>query len=366
MSHPSKSISLVFSAGSGWRLRLPFRVAAIRAVTAACVLGALCGLLSRPSRAQAQNQASASATNDQIGNQTQPDYDPNTNYDCDRACLNGFVDQYLAALVAHDPSRLPLERGVKFTENGQVLKLGDGLWGTASGIGSYKIYAADPQTGEALYMGVLQENGAPIIFCLRLKVELHRITEIETVISRKEAGSFARPEALVEKPIFSETVPPEQRRSRENMIAIANSYFSAIEKGHASFVPFDKDCNRVESGVQTTNNQGGEPGGGPSNPTTALGCEAQLKTGSFQADSLIRDRRFLVVDEERGLVFVGTFFDHDATLRTYTLTNGQTAKQSRTAPWTWEIAELFKIQNGKIMRIEALVNAVPYGMKAGW
>src|ERR1700735_3090727 len=174
----------------------------LRAVTAACLIGALCSLLARPSRAQAPNQASAGAANDQIGNQMQPDYDPNTNYDCDRACLSGFVDQYLAALVAHDPSRLPFGRGVKFTENGQVLRLGDGLWGTASGIGSYKIYAADPQAGEALYMGVLQENGAPIIFCLRLKVELHRITEIETVISRKEAGSLARPEALIDNPLF--------------------------------------------------------------------------------------------------------------------------------------------------------------------
>jgi hypothetical protein len=33
---------------------------------------------------------------------------------CDRACLNGFVDQYLAALVIHDPSGLPLAKGVKY------------------------------------------------------------------------------------------------------------------------------------------------------------------------------------------------------------------------------------------------------------
>ena len=81
------------------------------------------------------------------------DYDPNFNYDCDRACLDSYVDQYLAALVAHDPSRLPLARQVKFTENGQQLQLGDGLWGTASGIGNYKIYADDPQAGEVMFMG---------------------------------------------------------------------------------------------------------------------------------------------------------------------------------------------------------------------
>jgi len=292
------------------------------------------------------------------------DYNPSFNYDCDRACLNGFADDFLAALVAHDPSRLPLDREVKYTENGQALKLGDGFWGTASALPAYKIYADDSQAGQVMFMGVLQENGAPVIYCARLKVELRRITEIEAIISRKEAGSLARPENLVQpNPIFAEPVPPAQRRSRQNMIAIANSYFNAIEKGHGSFVPFDANCNRIESGVQTTNNPqlATQP-----DSVLGLGCADQIKTRNFQPDTLIRDRRFAVIDEERGLVFVLGFFDHDATLRSYTLADGRTVKQTRTAPWTWEIAEMFKIQDGKIMRIEALVNPAPYGMKAGW
>ncbi len=292
------------------------------------------------------------------------DYDPSFNYDCDRACLNGFVDQFLAALVAHDVSHLPLGREMRYTENGQTLRIGDGFWGTASALPTYKIYADDPQAGEAMFMGVMQENGAPVIFCSRLKIELHKITEIEVVISRKEAGSLARPENLVQpNPIFADTVPAAQRRSRQNMIAIANSYFNAIERGHASYVPFDANCNRIESGVQTTNNAqlATQPGS-----VLGLGCEAQIKTKNFQPDTLIRDRRFAVVDEERGLVFVLGFFDHDATLRSYMLTDGRTVKQTRTAPWSWEIAEMFKIQDGKIMRVEALVNPCPYGMKAGW
>ena len=36
---------------------------------------------------------------------------------CDRVCMTGIVDRYLAALVRHDPSGLPLNRDVKFTEN---------------------------------------------------------------------------------------------------------------------------------------------------------------------------------------------------------------------------------------------------------
>jgi hypothetical protein len=276
------------------------------------------------------------------------------------------MDQYLSALVAHDPSRLVLGRDVKYTENGQVLKLGDGFWGTASGLATYKIYADDPQDGQALFIGLMQENGAPVIFCARLKIELHRITEIENVVARKEPGSIARPESLVTpNPLFAESVAPAERRSRANIIAIANSYFNAIEKGHASYVPFDKDCDRVESGVHTTNNPPPNPQPGAVS-VLALGCADQIKTRNFQPDTLIRDRRFLVVDEERGLVFVSTFFDHDATLRSYTLADGRTVQQARSAPWTWQIAELFKIQGGKIMRIEALVNTGPYGMKSGW
>ncbi len=172
-----------------------------------------------------------------------------------------------------------------------------------------------------MFMGTMLENGAPIILNLRLKIELRRITEIETVIARKEAGSFARPENLVQpNPLFAETVPPSERRSRENMIAIANSYFSAIEKGHASYVPFDKDCNRVESGVQTTNSA--PPNSPAGSSSHSLGCEAQIKLREFQPDTLDPRPPLPVVDEERGLVLASTFFDHDAKLRSSLLPMG--------------------------------------------
>jgi len=36
---------------------------------------------------------------------------------CDRACLEGSVDQYLAALAAGDPGKLPLAKNARYTEN---------------------------------------------------------------------------------------------------------------------------------------------------------------------------------------------------------------------------------------------------------
>ena len=52
---------------------------------------------------------------------------------CDRACLIGVADRYLAAVVAHEPSKAPLEPNVIFVENVKRMKPGEGLWKTATG-----------------------------------------------------------------------------------------------------------------------------------------------------------------------------------------------------------------------------------------
>src|SRR6186713_468512 len=64
---------------------------------------------------------------------------------CDRACLEGFMDQYLDAVAARDPRRLPVTANVKFTENGQKLNLGDGIWNSATAKGVYKLFVTDVQ-----------------------------------------------------------------------------------------------------------------------------------------------------------------------------------------------------------------------------
>ena len=64
--------------------------------------------------------------------------------DCNRACLETLVNQYLDAVVAHEPKRLPLSADVKYTENEQLLDVGDGFWKTATARGNYNHYFADP------------------------------------------------------------------------------------------------------------------------------------------------------------------------------------------------------------------------------
>src|SRR5437588_9468034 len=67
---------------------------------------------------------------------------------CNRACLENVLNQYLDAVVAHDPKRLPLSEDVKYTENDQLMDVGDGFWKTAEGIGNYKHIFADPEFGQ--------------------------------------------------------------------------------------------------------------------------------------------------------------------------------------------------------------------------
>ena len=75
----------------------------------------------------------------------------------------------------------------------------------------------------------------------------------------------------------------------------------------------------------------------------------------------------MAVDPERGLVFSFAFFDHPAgKYRDYKMSDGKEVSNGPTRPWTWELAELFKIEGGKIHRVEAVLEQVPYGMLSGW
>src|SRR5262245_65087480 len=74
---------------------------------------------------------------------------------CDRACLEGVMNQYLAALVAHDPKRAPLSEDVMYTENDQTMKVGDGFWKRAAGMGKYRHYFTGQEIGQVALMGAM-------------------------------------------------------------------------------------------------------------------------------------------------------------------------------------------------------------------
>src|SRR5579871_3497893 len=91
---------------------------------------------------------------------------------CDRACLENFVDQYMDALIAHNPKKLPLSARVKNTEDGVRLDPGDGFWRSANAKGSYRFFVTDTENGQVAFMGTMREDpNLPVIMGIRLKVE---------------------------------------------------------------------------------------------------------------------------------------------------------------------------------------------------
>ncbi len=316
---------------------------------------------------------------------------------CDRACLESFADQYMDALIAHDPKRVPLSPKLKNTENGQRLEPGDGFWRSATGKGKYRLFVDDVQAGEVGLMTTMTEAIHPVTVALRLKIDNRQITEIETFVVRTglSGGNGA---ADLEKlgspnPLFLAAIPAAERASRADLIKTANLYFSALEKndGKGDYSFFTDDCNRLEDGQATTNNPNFRTGSGfaaapaggrgargpaqpeppPADPNTfnpaKLGCKEQFASGYFHFVTRIRDRRFVAVDPERGLVFSFAFFDHPAgKYRDYKMADGKQVSNGPTRPWTWELAELFRIEKGKIHRVEAVLEQVPYGMLSGW
>ena len=285
---------------------------------------------------------------------------------CNRACLQGYMDRYLKAMLDRTVSDDLFARNVRFTENGIQLPLGnEGLWYGMSGPGTYRFYVPDIDTQQVALIGSVKENmgnhgvnddqGNNVAVAIRLKIVDGKITEVEQLAIRPAVqlgGGGARgaaPAAPAAAPapstgdrvaamkephaVYSQIIPENERASREDLVIQANYYFTALARHDSKgYYPFTEGCVRFENGITSTSD-----------------CLAQF-TGTSLNNIVdrIRDRRFVAVDRERGIVFAFAFFDH------YRIN------------WTWQLAELFKIEKGKIRRIEAVFHQAPFGIPSGW
>jgi hypothetical protein len=243
---------------------------------------------------------------------------------CDRACLKQFMDSYFAALAAKDPTSLKVSESVKFTENGEVRTLGEGLWEAGGEVREdTRMDAFDVQEGQAgCQVVVMDDAGMPVIFQLRLKVVARAITEVETMVVRQQgaANGFFSVDGMVPQPVFKEVVDPEKQMTREALKAAVDKYFDALDTGNwqMAMTQFDADCARYENGLPTANSA------------------MQITSQSFDFDVV---RRYLIIDQEAGLVW-GMF----------PFTQGDN---------TLVVAELFKVMDDKIMMIQAVMAYMP-------
>jgi hypothetical protein len=283
----------------------------------------------------------------------------------DRAALYALADDYLAALAARDPSRLPWAKDVVFTENNVQLAIGDGSWNTVTAVrDGYDLKCADTVNGEVAWFGVVEERGDPAIMCLRLKAGDDGIEQVEALICRSmEFGPFPQIDpARKPRPLLLEDVPEQRRVPRARMITIADGYFDTLQLNDGTlFTEFTDDCDRIENGLQTTNTEIEDY------PVAAMGTADQFRLGQYVYDDRLRDRRFPLVDEEKGIVLAAGFIDHSGKVVDVTWTDGKTRTKSVFHfPHSFALLELFKIDGGKIAGVEAVFVTVPYNMTSPW
>ncbi len=286
---------------------------------------------------------------------------------CDRACLIDAMNGYLAALVAHDPARVPLSAHLEFVENTVPMSPGEGLWRTAEALPTtFKIYVPDPVSEQIGFLGVMRAGGEPIELALRLKIRHGEIVAAEHLwAGNLRAANLANLQAP--RPAFLTAVPPSDRVPRAEMLAIALSYYTAVTTADANNAPFAADCVRHENGIQTTGNA---PPATPGRATMgAMGCAAQLKTHVMDYIRRIEPRRVMIADPQTGLVFGFSQFRHPMQETTETIVGvpGVTSVSMRFKPNDNVAAHVFRISGGRIHEIEAMGHTgMPYDSPTGW
>jgi hypothetical protein len=252
---------------------------------------------------------------------------------CDRACLTDINTAYLDALIARDASLLSLADGVRFTENGQELPLTKGLWAVAKALRAFRQDFAEVQAGQTAGFAALDDDDGVVLHAFRLKVVAQQVTEIETIVVRQGEATFFAPSNLdMRDPLYDTEVPLASRLPRDGMIEVVDTYFQGIESGDGSAISVDASAARNENGTVTARG----------NAIQNLAMFSYIETVK---------RRYVLVDEERGNVVPFVIFE---------IPNGLGGSR------TLHMVELFKVADGKIMDILAIMVNQPFGSTSGW
>jgi hypothetical protein len=282
---------------------------------------------------------------------------------CNRACLKDLASSYVAALVAHDPSKVPLATDLKFVENVTPMKPGAGLWKTASeGPTTFAVYVPDPVSGQVGFIGMMKADGKPIELALRLKVRHGEIVEAEHLIASPRDNVLVN--LHTPRPGLLAVVPKDERSSHAQLLKIGATYYEALVKGDGSLSPFADDCERHENGMITTGSKlMGSPDGSPK-----LGCKTQLDTKVMSYIKRIEPRRVWIADPVTGLVFGLSQFRHPMKEDHVDIVGypGVTSIPMKFKPFDLPAAHIFKVRGGKIHEIEAMGFMAPYDSKTGW
>jgi hypothetical protein len=286
-----------------------------------------------------------------------PDYGPTRGgwapVTCDRACLTRVIDSYYAALVANDARGLPQAAKARITLNGDDVPLARVFWASAEKV-RWRFDAVNPRLGDTgTQVVVTNADGSETMEMLRLKVANGTITEMEILRCNKGdiGDAWWGPEQLDKEPsaFLKLPIPPAERNSYYELVAIGDGYFRAFQtNGTPDYHQPDllPDTTRFENGVHYT--------GTVRNGTYATALDG-FDRGRFRGRNLW-DRRYAVVDEERGIVLV--------ILRFGKIDGAQNA--ASVTQFDRIVGEFFTVKAGKIQEIQAVLVDRPEAKPTGW
>jgi hypothetical protein len=181
--------------------------------------------------------------------------------ECDRGCLRDMLDEYLEAVIAHDPSEADLVAGFRQTENAINVAPGRGTWQSVTALGAVQRKYYDEVSGQAAYYGTVMEGAETAIVTIRVRVENRMLTEAEWYIARANDPGLGGPRqpgaapANLHNPVYLAANPPPEccvnrgdRVDRDTLIRIAQSYFDAITSHDRTVALVHEGCGRAENG----------------------------------------------------------------------------------------------------------------------
>jgi hypothetical protein len=320
---------------------------------------------------------------------------------CNRQCLIDATDAYIAALAAHDTAKAPLSDDIVFVENVTKMKPGEGLWKSiVKGPTTFAIHVPDEVNQAAGFLGMMTYMGPPqapqgatpaqraelakkppveqpVIVAIRLKFDAKgKVKEAEHLLSPVREAQLVN--LQTPRPgIFTE-IPAAQRKSHDELIRIAATYYDALDDNNGDLTPFAPDCERHENGMITA---GGKPSNAPVVPGTAAttkpgvsrDCRLQMSSNTFQYIDRIENRRVFAADPQTGLVMGLSHFRHPMNNLPYKVKNvdgsegEKNSKNMAFAPFDLPAAHIFKIgADGQMHEIEAMGFTTSYNSPTGW
>jgi hypothetical protein len=270
---------------------------------------------------------------------------------CDRVCLTGHIDAYFGALFANDAARLRQAAQARVTDNGAEKKLADTFWSGAEEA-VYRFDIVNTDRGDTGTQTVIRNaDGSKTMHMVRLKVSNGAITEIETVKANQgDADRLWDPDRLTSvSPDLLQSIREPERDSYYDLIATAEGYWRAFQtNGTPAYRPARllPDARRYENGLQTT---------GLVRNGEYQSAQRGFDEGRF-VNRNIWDRRYPVVDEERGIVL---------SIVRFGIKDGAASESAVTANDRL-VAEFFAVKRGYIQEIQAVLFNLPDAQPTGW